>query len=63
MKVTIDRDGCISCGVCISLSPFVFFMAEDEKADVSKGIVPDELKDSVLDAEDSCPVSVIHTGE
>ena len=63
MKVDIDRDGCISCGLCISICPHVFFMAEDEKADVSKPNVPDEMKNDVLEAESSCPVSVIHASE
>jgi len=63
MKVSIDRDGCISCGLCISLCPDVFYMADDNRAMPSKDLVPDELKDCVAEAADSCPVSVIHTEE
>jgi len=61
MKVTIDRDGCISCGLCTNICPEVFYMADDGIAAVSKDIVPDDLKESVAEAAESCPVSVIHT--
>ncbi len=29
MKAEIDRDGCISCGICASTCPEVFRMGED----------------------------------
>ena len=35
MKVFIDRDGCISCGVCIEVCPDVFEFADDGLAQIS----------------------------
>ncbi|HML49518.1 MAG TPA: ferredoxin, partial [Clostridia bacterium] len=29
MKAEIDRDGCIECGLCASICPEVFRMADD----------------------------------
>ena len=62
MKATIDRSGCIGCGLCASICPEVFRMAEDGLAEVY-GDVTGENQDSVLEAKESCPVSVIDTVE
>lgn len=59
MKAVIDRDGCISCGLCASACPEVFRMADDGQAEVYVDPVPAELEDSVHEAIDGCPVSVI----
>jgi ferredoxin len=71
MKVTIDREGCIECGVCESTCPDVFELKDNEKArivakyrpssDPAVGEVPDEQVACSKEAEDSCPVSVIKT--
>jgi len=68
--VTIDRDGCISCGTCWLECPDVF---EENPADAKSQVVetyrsgaepaegdaPDELADCVQRAADACPVAVI----
>ena len=68
--VTIDRDGCISCGTCWLECPDVF---EEDPADAksrvveryrggegpAEGTVPDGLADCVQRAADACPVAVI----
>lgn len=62
MKVTIDRDGCISCGLCADTCPEVFRMAEDGLAEVYAS--PSEKEaDEVREAAENCPVSVIKTEE
>jgi len=48
MRVTIDKDVCIDCGICESLVPEVFL--ED---------VPEDLQDAVREAEESCPTEAI----
>lgn len=57
MKVVIDQDGCISCGLCVSTCPEVFQMNDDNVAEVHKQ--PDEITDKVQEAVDGCPVQVI----
>ena len=58
MKVTIDRSGCIGCGLCADTCPEVFLMNDDGKAEMYAQ--PEETcKDAVNDAVENCPVYVI----
>lgn len=59
MKASLDRDGCISCGLCTQICPSVFRMAEDGIAEVYQEDVPPELEASAIEAQEGCPVSVI----
>lgn len=59
MKASIDRDGCISCGLCEQICPEVFRMADDGLAEVIVDEIPEEAEDCAIEAEESCPVSVI----
>ncbi|MBX5328415.1 MAG: ferredoxin [Candidatus Bathyarchaeota archaeon] len=70
MKVTINREGCIGCGVCEALCPEVFKLLEDTKSSIvekyrkgspSEGEVDDSLGACVESAKTSCPVEVIST--
>ncbi|AKI98164.1 ferredoxin [Kosmotoga pacifica] len=56
MKVYIDKDACIGCGVCEGLCPEVFRMTDDGKAEV---IVAETEASCAQDAADSCPVQAI----
>ena len=60
MIAKIDRDGCISCGMCVEICPEVFHMGDDGLADVHQNPVPDESEKGAVTAQESCPVSVIH---
>ena len=59
MKAMSEKEGCISCGMCVSICPEVFQMEDDGKAGVIQEEVPDNLLGSAKEAEESCPVSVI----
>lgn len=37
MKATLDRTGCISCGICAEICPEVFLMADDGVAESISG--------------------------
>ncbi|MGN0601105.1 MAG: ferredoxin [Oscillospiraceae bacterium] len=59
MNVKVDKEGCISCGICVNTCPDVFEFDDDDKSTVIKE--PEEYEeDEVRDAAESCPVSVIH---
>jgi len=59
MKATIDRSGCIGCGLCADTCPQVFVMADDGLAEVISETVPADAQDSAVEAAEGCPVSVI----
>jgi ferredoxin len=70
MKVQIDREGCIGCGVCEVLCPKVFKLIEDGKSSIvekhrkgnlGEGEVRSDLVACVESAKDVCPVCVIKT--
>jgi ferredoxin len=74
MKVTIDRNGCVSCGTCWETCPKFFEQnAEDSFSQVipqfqtdekpAEGSAPPEMEACVSEAADFCPVQVIHRGE
>ncbi len=73
VKVTIDRDECISCGACWSSCPEVYAECDDDgltmvaeeyqvDGDLGTGEIPDDLEDCAVDGADSCPVEIIHVG-
>jgi ferredoxin len=59
MKASIDRSGCIGCGLCPSICPEVFEMADDGLAEVISEEVPSDAEETAREAAESCPVSVI----
>jgi ferredoxin len=70
LKVSINREGCIGCGVCEATCPEVFKLVEDGKSSIiekyrkdgpGEGEVTDDLGTCVENAKISCPVEVIST--
>ena len=69
-KVTIDRDGCIGCGMCWATCPSVYEQnTEDSKSQIilalqdagnpAVGKIPDKDVECAHQGADVCPVSVI----
>jgi len=63
MRAWIDRDGCISCGLCSSTCPEVFRMDDEDIAEVYVDEIPEDVEDMAQEAAEGCPVSVIHIEE
>ncbi len=59
MKVFVDQNGCISCGMCVGECPQVFAFDDDGKSTTLAVDVPPVFQDDVQQARDSCPASVI----
>lgn len=70
VKITIDRDGCISCGACWTSCSDVYEQnSEDAKSqvvekfqvsgNVAEGKVEDSLLECALQGADICPVQVV----
>lgn len=59
MEVVIDREGCISCGLCVSTCEDVFQFADDGKAEVIKQPEGESEQALAREAAEGCPVAVI----
>lgn len=60
MKAVVE-DGCIACGMCVSICPEVFCMG-DEIAQVHADVTEENEKEA-KEARDGCPASVIDIEE
>lgn len=58
MKAVVNKDGCISCGLCVSTCPEVFTFDEDGIAEAN-GQIDDGNFASAESAKSACPVAVI----
>ncbi len=59
MKVKVDQDLCIGCGVCEGAVPEVFTLENGTTAEVTVEEVPKKLKDEVRQTSKDCPVEAI----
>lgn len=58
-KVTLDKDLCISCGVCNAICPEVFDWDDDGKMKTLMDEVPDDLVAAAEEAAAACPTGAI----
>ena len=56
MKVSVNKETCIGCGVCASICPDVFEMDEEGKA---KALVEETDLECAKEAAESCPTGSI----
>ena len=61
MKVRVDRDSCIGCGVCVALAQDYFKLDEDGKSVAIKEDVAPGDEEKVRNAAASCPTQAIKT--
>jgi ferredoxin len=58
MKIRVDEDLCVGCGLCVNTCPDIFVM-KDDKAIAKVSAVPSASEDSAKQAKDECPVEAI----
>lgn len=59
MKVKVDEDLCLGCGICEGLAPDVFSLANEPFAEVLVDVVPAEMEDDVRQSAEECPEEAI----
>ena len=62
MKILIDKNNCIKCGLCVSICPEVFVLKEDGAAVEGENAASEddkELADKIKMAEKNCPVGAV----
>jgi ferredoxin len=62
MRVTVDEETCIGCGLCSETCPEVFEM-NDDKVRVKVDEVPENLAETCREAAENCPVEAIQIEE
>ena len=63
MKVKVDKNGCIGCGLCESMCPEVFKMDSKGKAEAITGDIDTSFEENCQAAANDCPAGVIKTFE
>jgi ferredoxin len=60
MKIVVDRDKCVSLGVCEGLAPNIFVLNDDGELEVDESTpVPEEEWERVRSGVSGCPVSAL----
>ena len=63
MKVSVDRDLCTGCELCVDSCPEVFEMDDDGISCAKMEEIPEDLEDCAREAADGCPVEAIEIEE
>jgi ferredoxin len=58
MRVRVDEETCIECGLCAETCPEVFEM-NNEKPHVKVDEVPEDVAETCQEAAENCPVEAI----
>ena len=58
MKVKINEELCVGCGLCVNTCPGVFEM-KDDKAVVKSETVSSENEETCKQSKEECPVDAI----
>lgn len=63
MKVIVDKDLCLGCGICEGLVPEVFSLENEPFAEVLLDPIPEEFCESIHQAMEDCPEGAISVEE
>lgn len=63
MKAEVNKDTCISCGLCVNTCQEVFHFDEDNKAEAIDDEIEDVDEVMAVEARDGCPVDAIDIKE
>ncbi len=63
MKVEIDQNKCLGCGLCSSVCEEVFKINDEYKAEIEQNIDISKHKDNIYSAASGCPGRAIKITE
>ena len=63
MKVEINKDKCLGCGMCVGINSDIFEFDDDGLAKTNNAKITEDNKDEVKEAINSCPVGAIEEKE
>ncbi|NFH86996.1 ferredoxin [Clostridium botulinum] len=61
MKIEIDKDKCIGCGLCEEIGDGLFKVGDEDKAELTIEPIPIMKEQYGKEAEYVCPVNAIRT--
>ncbi len=59
MKIKVNQENCIGCGLCASVAEDVFELNDDGISVAKVDTVPEDKQDEVKEAIEGCPVAAI----
>lgn len=59
VRVSVDRDRCITSGMCTSIAPEIFQIGDDGTLSILMEDLPDELVEKADSAVLCCPVEAL----
>lgn len=59
MKIKVNQETCIGCGMCVDVCEELFKLNDEYKSECIPPEVPEELCDKAQEAIDVCPVEAI----
>jgi ferredoxin len=61
VKMAVSQELCISCGLCVSTCPDVYFWNEEDKAESIPSDIPATQEECAKEAANGCPTEAIET--
>ncbi|WP_173441798.1 ferredoxin [Selenomonas ruminantium] len=58
MRIYVDKDKCVACGMCVDSCPLGFHFGSDGLAEGNQDI-PQDIVDDVWQTIEDCPVAAI----
>lgn len=63
MRVKVNKEKCLICGMCASMLPEVFNFNDEGFVEANNDNINDENEEEVKDTKNNCPVGAIEIEE
>lgn len=59
MKLKVNQENCIGCGLCVSIAEDLFELNDEGKSVVKVDTIAEDKQDAAKEAIENCPVAAI----